>query len=495
MPVSPHRPPTIATAALLLAACGPAAPDLDDTYPRNCGVEGPVELFATDSTVSSLDVNRAGEHYLVSVSDDWPTAMNPSLEHWAVDRCGETRTLLHRGTFGDSRLFGAAGDHLLTCDTTTGAMSWIDPAGVEPPRLLFPAVEKCRVVPIGKGLAAQQRGGGTVWFHPDPADAEQQARVVTDAARVADPDWIWCSDGGDFACNSAHPFGIDIRVAGDELLVALQSEELLAFSSTSLSSRIVDPGPLFAMDVLSGGDRIVVSRHFGPTLIVERTTGASFELCCYDDLEPIQQLGDWLIQGRFRVPLAPEPEQWTNFVAHHLPTGMRTTIEGRDGWHPVAPLSADTVLVDVHPDMRYPEEERTVVSLATGEQQVVDFPGTEAWSLPGRDGVFAVETTANGETLRLLPGPGQASRTLLQDVRIAFATDDGRIVFEQAREPGEPTPLSVMLPDERVVVLDEGHLGAIGEYFYSEPWPLDRDELLYGVADDGRSVLRRTVLP
>ncbi len=489
-----HRPATFAITALLLAACGPEAPNLDDTYPRNCGIEGPVELFASDTVPLFVDVRRAGEHYLVSVSEDAWTSTSPSLESWAVDRCGEARTLLHRGSYEDSRAFGVGGDHLLTCDQTTGAMSWIDPTGQQPSHPLFPAVEECRVVPMGKGLAAQQKGGGTVWFHPDPADPEQRALVVTEAARVADPDRIWCYDWK-FDCDSAHPSGIDIRTAGEELLVVLESEELLAFSSTSLSSRIVDSGPVSAIDVLPGGDRIVVRHERGPTNIVERTTGASFEFCCYSDVNRIKQLGDWLVQGRHGSPLIPEPDQWTNFVAHHLRTGMRTTIEGRDDWHPVARLNADAVLVDIRPYRSYPEQHRTVFWPATGEQQPVDFPGTEAWSVPGRDGVFAIESTGDAETLRLLPGPGQPARKLLEDVHIAFATEDGRIVFEHAREPGEPTPLSVMLPDERVVVLDEGALGGYGVYFYSERWPLARDEVLYLIEDDGRAVLRRTVLP
>lgn len=52
-----------------------------------------------------------------------------------------------------------------------------------------------------------------------------------------------------------------------------------------------------------------------------------------------------------------------------------------------------------------------------------------------------------------------------------------------------------MLPDERVVVLDEHSFGAVGTYFYSERWPLPRDEVLCSVKDGDEVVLQRTVLP
>ncbi len=482
------HPWSITIGASLLLACGPSAEDLDDVYPRNCGVEGPVDLFE-GSLGSYADVRRAGDHYVVMRMPDAVT-----LEHWAVDRCGEERVLLHEGPDDSSLWLGVGGEHVLSCEEATGAMAYIDPTGAEPPRPLFPAgVEGCRVVPLGKGLAAQERQGGTVWFHPDPADPEQEAVVVTREAQVGKPEWTSCW-GLELDCESWHPLGLSLRAAGEELLVALESEELLAFSSTSLASRILDPGPVQALDVLPGGRRIVVDRHLERTHVVDRLTGDSFEFCCWSDWEPIRLFGAWVVQGSFGSPLIPEPPQWVNFEAYHLPTGQRTVIEGRERWSVLAPLTDDTALVSIGPHDSN-EAERYVVWLATGERQPVDLPGEEMWAAPGRNGVFTTGVDDEAQVLRYLAGPGQEPRILLEDVHIRLATTEGRIVFERAGEPGEPGPLSVMLPDERVIVLEEHALGAFSPSYWGERWPLDRDEVLYGVQDGDGWVLRRTVLP
>src|SRR5262245_7990809 len=99
-----------ASAALVLLGCGPQA-SLDDVYPRNCGIEGPVELFDAEPP-TYLNVERAGDHYIIEhlpVSGD-------QLDHWVVDRCGEQRLLLHAGEMGSPLVFGAAGNYLLSCD-------------------------------------------------------------------------------------------------------------------------------------------------------------------------------------------------------------------------------------------------------------------------------------------------------------------------------------------------------------------------------------------
>lgn len=482
----------VAPAALLLPACGPSVEDRGDVYPRNCGLEGPVELLAITTPAYGGEVRRAGEHYLL---EHWPGPM--TREHWALERCGEAPVLLGSGPYEATPHLGTAGEHILSCDDATGAMAYVDPSGVEPPRPLFPAVEGCRVVPLGKGLAAQERGGGTVWFHPDPSDPEQEVQVVTRDAQPTDIRWVDCSSL-QLDCESWHPFGIDIRAAGDELLVVLESEELLAFSSTSLESRILDPGPVFALDVLPGERQIVVDRELqSPTLIVDRLTGSTVEFCCWSDWEPIQLFGDWLVQGSFHAPYGPEPAAWTNFEAYHMPSGTRTVVEGRERWSVIARLTSDTILVDISPHDSS-DYERHVVWLATGERQPVDIPGDDAWTTPGRDGVYVMQSDGDGNDLRYLGGPGEAPRLLLEDARIAFATKDGRIVFEPAYDPSEPLEpreLSVMLPDQRVVVLEEQALGAVGTSFYSERWPLDRDEVLYSVKDGDAVVLQRTVLP
>lgn len=494
VPLRPVR--LVAPAAFLLLACGPSVEDRGDVYPRNCGVEGPVELFASDSLTYGGDVRRAGEHYLLERWTDrgpgpWYEPM--TREHWALDRCGEAQVLLHSGPIDGLRL-GSAGEHVLSCDDATGAMAYVDPTGVEPPRPLFPAVEGCRVVPVGQGLAAQERGGGTVWFHPDPSDAAQEVQVVTSEAMPARADWVECWDQ-ELDCESWHPFGLDIRAAGDDLLVALESEELLAFSSTSLDSRILDPEPVFAIDVLSDERHVVARRDLGPTLIIDRHDGDAFEFCCWSDLFPIELFGDWLVQGSIGSPVFPEPPAWTNFEARHMPSGGVTVVEGRDSWNPMARITSDTMLVGIRP-AGTSEYERYVVSLTTGERHHVDLPDGDAWSVPGRDGVYVLEWLESGSnTLHHLAGPEEEPRVLLVDVHVLFATEHGRIVFMPAHEPGAPAPLSVMLPEGRTVVLEEAALGAVSSPPYVEPWPLARDEVVYSVQDGDGWALKRTVLP
>lgn len=482
-----HRAPT--PVLCLLLACGPTTRDDDDTYPRNCGVEGPVDLFELELGFN-VELQRAGDHYLLRQFLD-PT----TIQDWAIERCGEAPVLMYEGTAELAPNIGAAGEHVLSCDPMTGEVLWLDPRDVEPPHSVFPAVEECRLVPLGTGLAAQQRGGSTVWFHPDPADPSAQPIVVTETARVADPGWIHCYEL-DLECKSHHPFGVDIRAAGDDLLVVLQDERLLAWSATSQSSRTLDPGPLFAMDVLPGDDRVVVSRELGPTYVVDRTTGAAIEFGRNSGYEPIQRLGDWLVQGSFTFPFAPAPDDWTNFSAYHLGTGATTTVRGTERWSPLARLTADTMLADIGDVYDDEDQQRYVVWLQTGERQPVDFPGERLWTVPGQDGVYAVVgDPQDGEMVHFLPGPDRAPEVLIEGVKVVFATVDGRIVSQPAREPGEPAPLSVMRPDGSTVQLADDVLGAFGVYFYSERWPVDRDEVVYGASEDDRWVLRRTVLP
>ncbi|HET6581872.1 MAG TPA: hypothetical protein VFG69_00470, partial [Nannocystaceae bacterium] len=409
-------------ASSLAFGCGPAASDDDDAYPRNCGVDGPVDLFESLAP-AWLWATRAGDVYLVEHSPDEAT-----LEYWAVDRCGEQRVLLDTtAAVQGSPLLGVAGDWVLSCDDATGAMSVVDPRGLVADRRLFESVEACRVVIVGNGLAVQERGGATVWFHPDPADPHERALVVTDSARVADPEWIlgcW----HDFACESDHPFGVDIRAAGDELLILLQTDELLAFSASSLSSRIVDSGPVHAIDVLDDGNRLVVDRDLEPTLVIERTTGASFEFCCFDDLDPIRLLGDWLVKGWWEAPIIPEPPEWTTFRARHLLTGQTSEVVGHDAWDPRARLTADAILVHIAGDEG---SQQYAVWPATGERRRVDLPDSDVvWTLRGEDGVFV---HADDRVMHVA-APDATARTLIDDAAIVFPTRRGRIVFEAPRE-------------------------------------------------------------
>jgi hypothetical protein len=467
----------------LTIGCGPDVESTDDVYPRNCGVEGPVDLFELEPVVDFdawSHTVRFGERYLVAHTPDPNT-----LEYWSVDRCGEERVLLRSVSSELDVRLGVAGEHLLSCDERTGAVAWVDPMGEQPDHVVFEAAEKCRVVRFGQGLAAQEKEGNTVWLHPDPADPAREAIVVTDAARTSEPDDILCFSW-ELECKSYHPFGFDISAAGEELLVPLADEGLLAYSSTSGASRIFDAGPVSAVDVLEDDRHVVVGRHLGPTFVRDRVSGDAFELCCYDDTWPIKRLGDWVVRGNGGQPIIPGPSTWTAFRARTLRTGDAFEIEGGESWTPFALLTRDTVLVDISGDA----EGRYAVWPATGERRRVDLPGdrTWSWTLPGRDGVFA----SDENILRHLAGPDEPTRTLTQNVYVPFPTLAGRVVLHEPVDFPATGRLSVMLPDESIVEIDPRVRGVFDIHAV---WPIDTDEVVYLAEVGGRLVVRRTVLP
>lgn len=471
-------------AVLAMIGCGPAEGSAD-VYPRNCGVEGPVDLFEA-SEGDYLDVHRAGDHYLLVHA-----APDGAAETWAIDRCGESRTLLQAATLDPSPSLGVAADWILSCDEDTGAVAVLDPTGREGPRVLFPSIEKsCRVVPFAGGLAAQARGSGLVWFNPDPADPNAESLPLTEAAEIFDPDWTSCSI--DFACESGLPSGRDLRTAGDELLVVTRDGELIGFDPTSLEPHVIDAGPVEGVDVLQDGRRIVVDRHLGPTLVIDRETGSSFEFCCQTDIEPIVQLGDWLVHGSWGPPRIPAPAEWQNFSSRHLQTGESTEVSGRDDWGPFARLTAETILADIRPEGG--EYQRHVVWPATGDRRPVDIPGEIVWTLPDRDGVW-IWDGLQGHVLRVLDGPDTAPRELLVETDILFPTRAGRIVVQPWRDDGVGGPVQVMMPDETIIDLDEDSVGGFRVFDWGSTWPVDRDEVVYVARRAGRSIVRRTVLP
>lgn len=476
----------VAWAGLVLLGCGPDVVDTSNVYPRNCGEEGPVDLLELDP-VPYLQVERAGEHYLIEILNE-----DEEVEYWAAPRCGPSPVLLDAGPSQTTTRIAAGGDYLLTCDEDTGVMQVVDPEGVKPRRPLPQPVHGCRVVPLAGGLAAQEKDTGTVWFHPDPMDPEAVPILVTDDAVVPDASWTECFPR--FDCEPVFPMYTAIRRAGDELLVVLDAGGLIAFSGSSGSTRMLDHEPVSALDVLGDGRLLVVDRDFGPTFIVERETGDRFEFCCADSFSPIGLLGDWLVRGSGGVaPVLPEPESWTVFRSHHLPSGVLRKVQGRDAWDPLTRVSKDTLLVDIGPAGG--EHERHVVWPATDERQPVDLPGERLWSYPGRDGAYALEATETGDILRYLPGPGQSAKVLTEDAQVAFATRQGRIVYQPAGEPTDTRPLSVLLPDHERVEIASDALAAVEVSFWGSHWPVDRDEVVYVAEDEGRMVVRRTVLP
>lgn len=473
------------TAGLALIGCGPDV-DASDVYPRNCGQEGPVDLIELEpGSTPDFGVHHEDDHYLVGVSTEAQEA-----NAWVVDRCGRSRVRIQSGPATEVPRLGFGGGFLLSCDSKGGRMEVIDPTGVEPPRPLPHPVHGCRVVPLSGGLAAQQKGTGKVWFHPDPADPDAVPILVAERAAVIDEVWHSCSPRFDCAPPLA---GSVIRVAGDELLVVLDDGPLVAFSGGSQTTRIVDAGPVRNFDVLDEGRLLVVDRDLGPTFIVERTTAERFEFCCYDDVIPISKFGPWLVKGSLGSPVLPEPPQWTVFRSHHLPSGVSRTIEGRRPWRPVAGVTAEAILVDIRSDDG--EKERHVLWPATGEHRPIPLLGDEVWTDPEGEGVWSVETTESAQNLYRWRGPGEPVELLLEDILLAFPTQEGRIVYRQSRDWNVPAPLRIVLPDGEQVEIETDVLAVLNPGTVLDPWPLERDEIVYLVEDGGRLVVRRTVLP
>ncbi|MBL4689661.1 MAG: hypothetical protein JKY37_34050, partial [Nannocystaceae bacterium] len=149
---------TLVVAASVALGCGPQGVDLDDVYPRNCGVDGPVDLLTFDvGGAMPVVIERAGDHYLVGLSES-----GEGPQWLAVDRCGETPVPIAVDDTGVE--VGVGGRWILTCEVATGAISVVDPDGLRPAAPLFPAASDCRVVVVGGGcgLAASEPEGGAV---------------------------------------------------------------------------------------------------------------------------------------------------------------------------------------------------------------------------------------------------------------------------------------------------------------------------------------------
>ena len=474
---------SLAVITAVTAGCGLDEIDLSDVYPNNCGREGSVELFDValpEPSTGWLDAQVVGEYVLV----EWSYRVSEDDlvdEYWAVDRCGERRVQLASQVSGGTVRYGFGGGHLLSCDEATGAIHWLDPDGRRQPRLLFPSAQGCRVVPFGRALAAQASGGSTVYHVADPSDSASAPGLVTDRALVQGYP-TECEFGMDLACETRGPQQLDLQAAGDELLVVLDDERLAGFT-LERGLRVLDEGPVTGVEVF-GDDVIGVSHHLAPDGVRNLLTDEWFEMCCVGNTNSMERFGDWMVRGSWGAPTIPPPDEWTNFRALHLPSGARNEVVGAEDWDIVGAVGPDAVLVDIGPAWES-EEARYVVRPATGDRNLVVLPGG-VYSVPGWPGALAYRREDDYSALRHLAGPDAWPRTLLEDVSFRFVTPAGHIVFTEPDESNDG-PLSVMLPDESIVSLDDGRARPFG---YTQ-----RDEVLYRVEDGDRLVLRRTVLP
>jgi hypothetical protein len=488
-------------AALLLAggACGPEL-DGDDVFPCNCGRVGPVDLLDVSSHVEAVSV---GEHVLL-----W----TPSLDHSQIDvlavpRCGgDAITLAELEPHGiPSTLVGRAGDHIVRCDPETGAVDWLDPAGVAPAHRLFDAAWKCRLHPVAGGLAALDPRDDTILWHPDPADADAVARVVTEGARFVTPDWDFppCAMAFDDC-----PLGLSLyprlgpETAGDVLLVPTPDRTLVEVDvrTGAVSEPLAvgveqvevmsDPRYVRWYDVDEGDDHLLDRR----TKTSTRIGGGLDSL----EVERARVTERWAIRTQHSPSIVPAPaEPWTVLWARNLATGREHSISGRDGWYFVGTLGDDRLVVDIRPEPRG-DLQRHVVDPASGELTLLDASGD---AVAFGDDLLLYEPHAhNGDvgTMRLLSAHDQAVETLAEGVREDFlVTDHRRLVYVDFPALDMVGTLRVREPDGTWLELDHDVDRVLWPSTGVRPSTESTEarEIVYLALTGDRRVVRRTVLP
>lgn len=472
-------------AACAVVGCSPAPDSTDDVYPRNCGVEGPVDLFVYPGEVlNPATPEKAGEHYLVGYYLDETT-----VEWWAVDRCGATKTPV--APVHDGAGVGVAGASILECDPSDSTVWAHDPAGLAPPHVVFDSAASCRVVAVGDGLAAQEPGSGKVWFHPEPLSDGGQPILVTDRALPADPDDACLKP---LQCELPdHSDGI--RAEDGELIVFRDDASLLSFSAETQESDVLHDGPVREAKFLGDHRYLAVEPMGTDTFVIDRSDRSVIDFCCLGGFEPMLVLGEWLVRGSHGPPIIPEPETWRNFAALHLSSDERMEVIGTEDWSPEARLTENTLVIDIGPYWSQPQI-RTIYWPDSDWRQRVELPGDTLWSSSIGDGVFSYDRKEENPGLYFLPSPDEPVRKLLTDEEITFVTKSDRIVYSPPHEYGDPVPLRVLTPDGRTVDLAPAATGVFSDGTSWFEWPLDTDEVLYLVRNEhGTTTLRRTVLP
>ncbi len=495
--------------ALMVLGCGLDPVDGGNVFPNNCGAVGPVDVFEVGEI--ELDdetrwgpfpeMDQAGPNLLLQLHTGTlrdADIADARSEIWVVDECGANPSLLYDGPYDSPTRYGTAGPHVLSCDEDSGAMHWIDPTGDRSPRLLFPGAHDCRVFPSGRGLMAQKRDSGTVWYVADPSDPRSPLVVVTRDAKIIQSELYGCF--GNFACEGIAAYDDRPRFFDDTILVLLADERLVQYDVRSGHADVLSAGPVRRFGELEDNRYVAISHHLWPDGFVDRLTGQWTDACCLSGLNEMRQIGKWLTWGSSGPPPIPVPEEWANFRAWHLETDVASEVVGPENWSPRALLTADTLIVDVSPSWtEMGEEGRFIVWPATGERERVVLPGDAVWSIPGHDGVLSHGAEQGSSTVWALGARGEAPKTVLRDKWVHFATTRGDLVFSDPVDPlasVEANPLRIMTRDGEVTGLDARSVEPFAASFPSDHrWPADIDDVVYVAEDDGRYIVRRTVLP
>lgn len=474
--------------AFAIGGCGPDV-TTDDVFPRNCGADGPVDLFDP----GNADVRTAeivGDHVVVVLADGMWT------EVVAVERCGGAPRMLIRTESDDLPVLGPFGDELLACDRTSGTIDRLDLRGEAPPERLFDATDCC-VYPVADGLAARNTVADTIEFVADPgARAPTRATIVTGANEPdspATPTWL-----DHFVDCGRQWDDIEPVALGDVLLVPLRGG-LVTVDPRSGERDVIVEEELHSLRPVDEERYALWSVDGTETFLFDRTDLSSTQVGTWAGW--VDPLGEWIVD----IPGWPYPDG-VQTVAMHLPDGATYVVTTDvipdpfdergfwNTWWASSPLSPESLIVDVpveHFGSDVPKQSH-VFWPATGALEPVDLPPPNYSARVETDaGIFAFDDDA----IRFLPPEGPPMRTLLDTRPVhAAATADAQLVYVDADDGQTSGILRVLVPDGDTYEIDRDVIRPVRA---PADWVHHHDDadVVYLANVDGHTIVRRTVLP
>jgi hypothetical protein len=175
---------------LALAACATEDTREPAAFAEVCGVEGPFRLLplAPGQALTSI-WPVAGRFYYI-VSDSAHAADEPEHTLWSMGPCGEAPTLV-ADDISRLRSFALWPDLLLGCREQTRDIVSLDPAGIEPPHVVFADIS-CYAHETTYGLVTfgSNDEPSPLVLHPYPDDPRSEISepvVLLDPLPVLDP--------------------------------------------------------------------------------------------------------------------------------------------------------------------------------------------------------------------------------------------------------------------------------------------------------------------
>lgn len=468
-----------------LPACGPSVAN-EDVFPRNCGEDGPVDLFEPGEALV-LSAQVVGDYVVMELRDE------DFDEVIAVERCGAAAHTLTRRPAGEAPWLDVVGEQVLACDEATGRIDRLDPAGEAPPLPLFDATSGCNVYSVAGGLAARNLAAGTIEFVVDPAAPEPAPEIIVEDASHLEDEHTCDEPVGCRYWSMAN----ELASLGEVLLVPRKGGGLVTVDPRTGATTTITDQPTVATYALEQGRFAMWAVDFHETFLFDSATGISVKVGTWHGW--VIPLGEWI----FDSPLIPY-SSGVHVSALHLPSGRSHTIttdvvlETIDekaawtGWEGEHALSSESLIVQIPDDMVDPESPRRshVYWPATGEIEPVDLSGVAR--VRGDRVVTEVGIFTFVDAVQFLPREGPGPRTLLEDrPRVVGVTAGGRLIYADGASLGTlrvVDPHGVTHEVDRDVSRPISRRPAAGVLH-------DDAELVYLAEADGRPIVRRTVLP